>query len=179
MLPEQCFCSETNRENLNVLRFIHVLKLVLKRCSSLTERNWKQVLFYFCVLVIIAVWVFLLIVFIYGSCFRLKFSRVAPLQKQLQLNSRTDLTTNGLLLEFLLRRCLAASFFYLQGFFILAWWALPMNSNFTSYVCASCSLFSRKISQENFLLTSQKHFVRFPGFLVILTVFWCFTPFTH
>ena len=43
---------------------------------------------------------FELVFFIYVSGFRLKFSRIAPLRKRLQLDSKSDLTTNGLILDY-------------------------------------------------------------------------------
>ena len=50
-----------------------------------------------------------------GQVFGLKFSRIAVSRKPLQLDSKTYLTTNGLLLEFFVGICLVSSFSYLRG----------------------------------------------------------------
>ena len=47
------------------------------------------------------------------SCFRLKFSPIALWRKRLQLDSKRDLTTNGLILEFFVGNWLHSSTSYL------------------------------------------------------------------
>ena len=49
------------------------------------------------------------------SRFRLKFSRIALLRKRLQLDSKSDLTTNGLILGFLVGKWLLSLTSYLYG----------------------------------------------------------------
>ena len=58
--------------------------------------------FYFIVLMGTVASVIGMIFFQLCFCFGLKFSRIALLRKRLQLNSKSDLTTNGLILGFLL-----------------------------------------------------------------------------
>ena len=53
--------------------------------------------------------------FICGSGFRWMFSRTALFWKGLQLGSKTDLTTNGLTLEFFVGICLVSLTSYLLG----------------------------------------------------------------
>ena len=88
-------------KTLNFLRCIHVFDLVLKYCSDINEGNWLQLLFYFIVLMgIVASVIGMSFFFSYVSGFRLKFSRIALWRKRLQLDSKSDLTTNGLILGF-------------------------------------------------------------------------------
>ena len=47
-VPEMCFWPAKTRKNF--LRFIHVIDLVLKYGSDISEGNWLQLLFYFIVL---------------------------------------------------------------------------------------------------------------------------------
>ena len=49
------------------------------------------------------------------SCFRLKFSRIALWRKRLQLDSKSDLTTNELILGFFVGKWLLSSTSYLYG----------------------------------------------------------------
>ena len=49
------------------------------------------------------------------SGFRLKFSRIALLRKRLQLDSKSDLTTNGLILGFFVGKRLLSLTSYLRG----------------------------------------------------------------
>ena len=53
--------------------------------------------------------------FISVSIFMLKMSRIALLRKRLQLDSRSDLITNGLILDFLVGALLFLLTSYLQG----------------------------------------------------------------
>ena len=118
LLPE-IFCglwlAET-RKNLNIFSCIHVIDLVLKYGSDINEGKWLQLLFYFIVLMGTAGFVIGMSFFF--SCVsgcRLKFSRIAILRKRLQLDSKTDLTTNGLILGFFVGRWLLSLTSYLYG----------------------------------------------------------------
>ena len=53
--------------------------------------------------------------FISISGFRLKFSRIAFLRKRFQFDSKSDLTTNGIILEFIVGIWLFFLTSYLQG----------------------------------------------------------------
>ena len=64
-------------KTLNILRCIHVIDLVLKYGSDITEENWLQLLFYLNVLMGIVASAIGLSFFSYVSGFRLKFSRIA------------------------------------------------------------------------------------------------------
>ena len=55
------------------------------------------------------------VVFSCVSGFRLKFSRIALLRKRLQLDSKSDLTTNGLILGFFVGKWLLSLTSYLCG----------------------------------------------------------------
>ena len=100
-VPEMCFWPAKTRSSLNFLRCIHVVDLVLKYGSDINEGNWLQLLFYFIVLMsIVASVIGMSFFFSCVSGFRLKFSCIALLRKYLQLVSKSDLTTNGLILGF-------------------------------------------------------------------------------
>ena len=99
-VPERCFWPAKTRKNLEFLRCLHVFDRVLKCGSDINEGNWLQVFFYFFVLVGIVASVVGIIFFSCVSGFRLKFSRIALWRKRLQLDSKSDLTTNGLILGF-------------------------------------------------------------------------------
>ena len=102
-------------KTLNFLRCIDVIDLVLKYGSDINEENWLQLLFYFLYWRLeftpLWEWVF----FSYVSGFKLKFSPKALLRKRLHLDSKNDLTTNGLVLGFLVRLYLNLSTSYLHG----------------------------------------------------------------
>ena len=87
-------------KTLKFLRCIHVFDRVLKYCSDINEGDWWHLLFYFIVLMGIVASVFGMIFFSCVSGFRLKFSGTAFWRKRLQLDYKSDLTTNGLLLDF-------------------------------------------------------------------------------
>ena len=87
-------------KTLNFLRCIDVIDLVLKYGSGIIEGNWLQLLFYFIVLMGIVAYVFGMSFFSCVSGFRLKFSGIAILRECLQLDSKSDLTTSGLILRF-------------------------------------------------------------------------------
>ena len=85
---------------LKFLRCRQVIDLVLKYVSDINERNWLQLLFYFISLMGI---VGSVVGMSFSSCvsgFRLMFSRIAFWRKRLHLDSKSDLTTNGLILRF-------------------------------------------------------------------------------
>ena len=99
---------------LNFLRCIHVFDLVLKYCSNINEGNWLQLLFYFIVLMGINASVIGMSFFIYVSGFRLNFYCFAVSRKRLKMESKIDLTTTGLFLEFFVGICLVSSTSYLH-----------------------------------------------------------------
>ena len=104
-------------KTLNFLRSIHVFDLVLKYGSDINEGNWLQLLFYFIVLMGIVASVIGMSFFSCVSGFRVKLSRIALWRKRLQLDSKSDLTTIGLILGFLLE----------NGFF--RWFHICMDWN--------------------------------------------------
>ena len=105
-------------KTVNFLRSIHVFELVRKYGSDINERNWLQLHFYFIVLMGIIVSVigmsfFCSCVSDFTLCF--KFSRIALWRKRLQLDSKNDLTTNGLILGFFVRKWLLSLTSYVYG----------------------------------------------------------------
>ena len=74
---------------------------MLKNVSDIKERNWLQLLFYLLELIGIVVAVTGTSFFSCVSGFRLKFSRIELLRKRLLLDSKRDLTSNGLILGFI------------------------------------------------------------------------------
>ena len=112
-MPEMFFWSAKSRKNF--LRCIHVIGLVLNYGSDINEGNWLQLLFYLIVLMGIVASVIGLSFFSYVSGFRLKFSRIALRRKRLQLDSKSDLTTNGLIFGFFVGKWILSSTSYLYG----------------------------------------------------------------
>ena len=112
-VPEMCFWSAKSRKNF--LRCILVIGLVLNYGSDINEGNWLQLLFYLIVLMGIVVSVIGLSFFSYVSGLRLKFSCIALWRKRLQLDSKSDLTTNGLILGFFVGTWLLSLTSYLYG----------------------------------------------------------------
>ena len=102
-------------KTLNIFRCIHVFDLVLKYGSDINEGIWLQLLFYFIVLMGIVTAVIGMSFFSCVSCFRLKFFPIALWRKRLQLDSKSDLTTNGLILGFFARKWLFSLTSYLCG----------------------------------------------------------------
>ena len=96
-VSEMCFWQTKTRNSLNFLRCIFVIDLVLKYGSDINEGNWLQLLFYFIVLMGIVASVIGMSFFTCVSCFRLKFFPIALWRKRLQLDSKSDLTMNGLI----------------------------------------------------------------------------------
>ena len=82
-------------KTLNFLRCIQVIDLVLKYGSDINESNQLQLLFYFIVLMGTVASVIAMSFFGCVSSFGLKFSRIALLRERLQLDAKSDLTTNG------------------------------------------------------------------------------------
>ena len=89
------------KKNLTFLRRKHVIDLVPKYGSGISEENWLQLLFYFNALISTVASALVLSFFSRVSGFRLKFPRIALLRKRLQLESKKDLSRNGLILRFL------------------------------------------------------------------------------
>ena len=77
-------------KTLNFSRCIHIIDLVLKYASDISEGNWLQLLFHFNVLMGIVTGVIEMSFFSCVSGFRLKFFRIALLRKSLQLDSKSD-----------------------------------------------------------------------------------------
>ena len=102
---------------LNFFRCIHVIDLVLKYVSNTKEGNWLQLLFYFIVLVGMVASVIGIQFSSYVSGSGSKFFRIALRRKRLQLDSKSDLATNGLIM----------GFFMENGFF--RWPAICMDWN--------------------------------------------------
>ena len=99
-VSEMCFRPVKIRKSSNFLRCILVFALVLKYSSNIKEGHWLQLLFYFIVLIRVVVSINGMSYSIFVSDFMLKFSRIAVSQKRLQLESKNDSTTTGLILEF-------------------------------------------------------------------------------
>ena len=111
-------------KNLNFLRCILVIDLVLKYGSDINDENWLQLLPWFIVLIGINASVLRMSFFSCVSGFRLKFSGIALWRKRLQLDSKNDLTTKGLIL----------------GFFV---WEMASFVDFKSVwskICKNCSI---------------------------------------
>ena len=87
-------------KTLNFLRCIHVFDLVLKYGSDISGGNWLQLLSYIIVLMGIVTAIIGMSFFSCVSCFRLKFPPIALWRKRLQMDSKSDLTTNGLIWGF-------------------------------------------------------------------------------
>ena len=94
-------CLRALDKTLTFLRRKHVIDLVPKYGSGINEENWLQLQIYFNALMSTVASVLVLSFFSRVSGFRSKFSRIALLRKRLQLESKKDLTTNGLILGFL------------------------------------------------------------------------------
>ena len=102
-------------KTLKFLRCINVIDLVLKNGSDIKEGNLIQLLFYFIVLMGIVASVIGMNFFSCVSCFRLNYSRIALWRKRLQLDSTSNLTTNGLILGFFVGKWLLSLTSYLYG----------------------------------------------------------------
>ena len=118
-------------KTLNFLRCLLVIDLVLKYGSDIDEGNSLQLLFYFIILVGLVVSVTGMSFFRCVPGFTLKFSRIALWRKRMQLDSQSDLTTNGLILGFLLGN----GFF--RRLFICMDWNLQESLNCCSFLRTS------------------------------------------
>ena len=92
--------SRRIEKTLNFLRYRHVIDMVLKNGSDIIEIYWLQLLFllpcddgYSC----LRCWNYL---FSWVSGFGLNFSRIPLWGERLQLDSKSDLTTTGLFLDY-------------------------------------------------------------------------------
>ena len=113
-VPEICFWPAKTRKNLELFEMHTCHDLLLKYSSDINEGNWLQLLFYFIVLMgTVASVIGMSFFFSCVSGFRLKFSRIALLRKRLQLDSKSDLTTNGLILGFFVGKWLLSLTSYL------------------------------------------------------------------
>ena len=83
-----------NLRKLKFLRCIHVLDMVLKCFSEINDRIGIDLFFHFAVMVFSAASFTGMSFFFCGLDFRLKFSRIAVLQKHLQMDSQSELTKN-------------------------------------------------------------------------------------
>ena len=100
---------------LNFLRCIHFIDLVLKYVSNTNEGNWLQLLFYFIVLIGMVASVIGIQFFSYVSGSGSKFFRTALRRKRLQLDSKSDLATKGLIMGFFYGKWLLPLTCYLSG----------------------------------------------------------------
>ena len=100
-------------KSLNFLRCIHVIDSVLKYGSDINEGNWLQLLFRLILLIGMVASVNGISFFSYVSGCGSKLSRIALLRKSLQLDSKSDLTTDGLILGFFVGERLLSSTSYL------------------------------------------------------------------
>ena len=114
-VPEKCFWPAKTRKTLNFLRCINVNDHVLEYGSDKNERNWLQLLFYFIKMVSIVVSVIGTKFFTCASGFRLKFSGIALWRKRMQLDSKSDLITNGLIPRFFVGKWLLSLTYCLYG----------------------------------------------------------------
>ena len=89
-------------KTLSFLRCIHIIDPVFKYGSDINEGNWLQLLFCLIVLIGMVASVIGISFFSYVSGFGPKFSRIALRRKRLQLDSKSDLATNGLIMGFFL-----------------------------------------------------------------------------
>ena len=113
-----CAClkcvSGRRREEKNFLRCIHVIGLVHNDGSDMKETGYSfsfTSLYYWVQLPPLLEWVFFSCV----SGFRLKFPSIALWRKRLQLDSKSDLTTIGLILEFFVGKWILSLTSYLYG----------------------------------------------------------------
>ena len=110
---------ENQKKNLIFWRCLHFIDLVLIYCSDINKRNWLQLLFYFFFFdgfICLGFWKEFFPVFQFLSWSNL----VLLLGKPLQMDSKTDLFTNGLIFGFLLGIWLFSLASYLYGL-KLAW----------------------------------------------------------
>ena len=144
-------------KTLKFLRYIHVIDLVLRYGSDINEGNWLQLLFYFIVLIgIVASVIGMSFFFSCVSGFRLKFSRIALWRKCLQWDSKSDLTTNGLILWFYVFFCWKMASFV---DFISVWTEVCKNCSIVILFCLH--QFFSKFSWRGILVCKIKNALTF------------------
>ena len=115
-VPELCFWPAKTRKNPWTFRDAYIS---LTWCSNMAQTYMKETSYsYFFTSLYWLVWLPPLLEwfpFSCISCFGLKFSRIALWRKRMQLDSISDLTTNGLILEFFVQKWLLSSTSYLYG----------------------------------------------------------------
>ena len=102
-------------KTLNFLRCIHIIDPVLKYGSDINERNCLQLLFCLIVLIGMVASVIGIQFSSYVSGSGSKFFRIALRRKRLQLDSKSDLATNGLIMGFFYGKWLLPLTCYLYG----------------------------------------------------------------
>ena len=147
--PCPCLKSVSGRRRLektmNFLRCLIVIDLVLKYGSDINEGNSLQLLFYFNVMVGIVVSITGMSFFRCVPGFTLKFSRIALWRKRMQLDSQSDLTTNGLILGFLLGNGFFRRLFFVwteickNRWIVALFWGHQIFSMFSSRGILVCS----------------------------------------
>ena len=100
IVPEMCFWPAKTLKNLKFLRWIYVLDLVPNCCSDIKEGNWIQLLSYFIVLLNVAPSFIGMSFLVCRSVCLSKFCCIAMLRKRLHMDSKNDLTTNGMISHF-------------------------------------------------------------------------------
>ena len=108
-----CACLKSVSGMRTFSRGILVFDMVIKYCSDINERNWLQLLFY--IIVLMGKIASIIGMIFFHLCFRLKFSRNAVSWERVQLESKTDLTTTGMFLEFFVGILFVSSTSYLHG----------------------------------------------------------------
>ena len=98
-VPEKWFWPAKTRKNWNFLRCIHVFDLVLNYCSDIWGKLATSSILFHCTVGYIFLG-FRNEFFILCFRFQIEFFRIPMSRKCLQLDSKSDLTTNGLILEF-------------------------------------------------------------------------------
>ena len=118
-------------KTLSILRCIHfIVDLMLKYVSNINEGTWLLLLFYFIVKIGSVASVFAMSFISCVSGFRLKFSFIALWRKRLKLESKRDLTTNGLFGVFCLKMASFVDFIYID-------WNLQEMLNCYSFLTTS------------------------------------------
>ena len=114
----KCISSLRRLEKIwNFLRCIHVIDLVLKYGSDINEGNWLQLLF--CLIVLIGIVVSVIGMSFLELCFGFQievFSYCTLTETDaIGLDSKSDLTTNGMILGFFVGNWLLSLTSYLYG----------------------------------------------------------------
>ena len=114
-MTERFFWPAETRKNLNFLSCIFDIHMVLKYCSDINEGFVIQLLMYYVVLLKIVASFGGMGVFISEANFWAELFSYCSVMKRLYLESKTDLTTIGVFLEFCFGKCLFSSTSYLHG----------------------------------------------------------------